>query len=115
MECSRKFFKPPEEGGLNRDVEATETRTETVESRYGQIIEVAFRAESRGVDINSKTLGEIMYIELLASERDQIHWACSAQSNELLPQSIKNRSKAKGSSAAQLRAAVTGMVAKGNY
>jgi hypothetical protein len=56
-----------------------------------------------------------MYIEWLAHERDQINWACSAQSDELLPQSIKNRSKAKGSGAAQLRAAVDGMVAKGNY
>jgi hypothetical protein len=56
-----------------------------------------------------------MYIELIASERDQINWACSAQSNELLPQRIKSRSKSKGSGAAQLRAAVEGMVAKGNY
>jgi hypothetical protein len=56
-----------------------------------------------------------MYIELLASEREQISWACSAQSNELLPQSIKNRGKSKGSSAAQLRAAVESLVAKGNY
>jgi hypothetical protein len=56
-----------------------------------------------------------MYLELLASERDQIQWACSAQSNELLPQSIKKRSKSKESSAAQVRAAVVGMIAKGKY
>jgi hypothetical protein len=44
-----------------------------------------------------------MYIEQIAQERDQIYWACSAQSSDLLPNS-KRASLNKGPDA--LRAAV---------
>jgi hypothetical protein len=42
-------------------------------------------------------------MERIAHERDQINWACAAQSDKLLPESIKTK---KNTGAAALRAAV---------
>jgi len=41
------------------------------------------------------TLGEIIYMENEAHERDQINWACSAQNNELLPKPRTGKSPQK--------------------
>jgi hypothetical protein len=54
-----------------------------------------------------------MYIEHIAHERDQINWACSAQSKELLPQSIRKPKPGTGKAAVQ--SVVASLVSKGDY
>jgi hypothetical protein len=54
-----------------------------------------------------------MYLEHLAHEREQIAWACSAQSNELLPESV--RKKPPGTGKAGLESAVNNLVNRGQY
>ncbi len=108
-----KFFQPPEEGGLAGSVEKSQTRNETVESRLSHIIEIVYRVESRGIRVDNKSLGELMYIEKIAHERDQINWACSAQSKELLPESIRKPKPGTGRAAVQ--SVVAGLVSKGDY
>lgn len=51
----------------------------------GDIRCIALNLQARGVAIDDLTLGEIIYMENKAHERDQINWACSAQNSELLP------------------------------
>lgn len=56
---------------------------------------LVLKLQSRGVDIDKLTLGEIIYMENKAHERDQINWACSAQNSALLPKTpVKNNKKA---------------------
>lgn len=54
-----------------------------------------------------------MYIEQIAYERDQINWACSAQSKELLPKSIRKQKPGTGKAAVQ--SVVASLVSKGDY
>jgi hypothetical protein len=44
------------------------------------------------------TLGEILYAENEAHERDQINWACSAQNDKLLPKRKAHRQSKKRAS-----------------
>ena len=46
---------------------------------------VILRVRGRGIDVDSLTLGEILYIEQEAFNRDRTYWACSAQNAALLP------------------------------
>ncbi|WP_230687855.1 hypothetical protein, partial [Streptococcus pneumoniae] len=39
----------------------------------------------RGINVDTLTLGEILYIETEAFNRDRIYWACAAQDSSLLP------------------------------
>lgn len=94
-------------------MENYEARTETVESRLSAILNVVYRVESRGIRVEHRTLGEIMYIEHLAHEREQIAWACSAQSKELLPDSVKK--KKPGTAKAAVQSVVTSLVNRGDY
>ena len=94
-------------------MENHEARNETVESRIANIVEVVYRVESRGIRVDDQTLGEIMYIEHIAHERDQINWACSAQSKELLPKSVRKQKPGTGKAAIQ--SVVATLVSRGDY
>lgn len=54
-----------------------------------------------------------MYIEHIAHERDQINWACSAQSKELLPKSVRKQKPGTGKAAVQ--SAVATLISRGDY
>lgn len=45
-------------------------------------------------------MGEIIFMENIAHERDQINWACSAQNSELLPKPKSTKSTKAGKEAA---------------
>lgn len=53
------------------------------------------------------TLGEIIYMENEASERDQINWACSAQNSKLLPKKKVSPQKSKERAAQAIKAKVS--------
>lgn len=53
------------------------------------------------------TLGEIIYMENEASERDQINWACSAQNSKLLPKKKVSPQKSKERAAEAIKARVS--------
>ena len=74
----------------------SETGNERVQDRTRYLIRIAFSLKSRGIDIDDLTLGEILYLEEKASEREQIDRACAAQSPEMMP---KNSNKVSGSQA----------------
>ncbi len=70
----------------------------------GDIRCVALNLQARGVNIDDLTLGEIIYMENKAHERDQINWACSAQNSELLPKKTTTKqSKEKAAKIIQAR------------
>jgi len=75
---------------------------------------IALRLQSRGVEINDLTLGEIIFMENTAHERDQINWACSAQNSELLPKpkTAKSVKASKEAAAKAIKARVSPMFEK---
>ena len=46
---------------------------------------IILRVRGRGIDVDTLTIGDILYIEQEAFHRDRIYWACSAQDSSLLP------------------------------
>ena len=76
-------------------MDRVQERTQKSPPNDGTIRAVILNVISRGVDVDELTLGEIIYVEKLAHERDQINWACSAQSKELLPKTKKKSQQAK--------------------
>ena len=91
---------------------SNETGNETVEAIVNNLIYLALRLEARGIPIDDKSLGTILYLQRIAHERDQINWACSAQSEKLLPDSMRSK---KNTGAAALRAAVQRHVQTEHY
>ena len=46
---------------------------------------IILRVRGRGINVDTLTLGEILYIETEAFNRDRVYWACAAQDSSLLP------------------------------
>lgn len=85
MGCCSGFFQSPEEGPASSTVGTVQEGSKESGITERDIRCLALKLQTRGVNIDSLTLGEIIYMESKAHERDQIAWACSAQNSELLP------------------------------
>ena len=83
MGGSSKFFRVPEEEADASAVERVQEGPKRCQP--DQVRTLALNLISRGIDVDKLTVGEIIYLCKTTQERDQILWACSAQSSELLP------------------------------
>lgn len=70
-------------------MENNEEGTEKGVDRERRLVAIALKVVSRGIDITRLSMGEIVYLEEQAHYRDQIMWACSAQSPDMLPSQKK--------------------------
>ena len=104
------FFQSPTKGDSRPKLGPTKEGPETFRHRLRNLNELVIRVLSRGIDINHLTVGEIIEIETMATNRDKTSWACSAQNAELLP-----KVDTPGNGQAQLRGVVDRLVKRGGY
>lgn len=103
---SDKFFRSPEEEPANGDMEPVQEGPKESRISERDLRCLALRLQGRGVDIDNLTLGEIIFMENTAFERDQTNWACSAQNEKLLPKR-KDTKKSKKAASEAIKARVS--------